>query len=284
VLALFGRRVPSALRVFLLSLAIVDDVGAIIVIAAFYSGGIAVPGLAVAVLLLGVIVVMRSLDVWWVPAYAIVGAGVWLAVFQSGVHATIAGVVLGLLAPAHALDPSSARSADLVRGDVDEPLTPRHVRTAQLQASASVPVAERLAHNLHPWTSFAIVPLFAFANAGISLGVDDVARALGAPVTLGIVLGLVAGKVVGITGSAWLAVRLRVARLPDDVGWMHVVAVAAVAGIGFTVSLFIAALAFEEAARVEEAKVGILVASVVATVGGALTLRLSRARPGVLEE
>jgi NhaA family Na+:H+ antiporter len=271
VLALLGPRVPSSLKVFLLSLAIVDDIGAIVVIALFYSGGIDFAWLAAAVALIGVVVVLRYIGVWWVPAYVLVGTAVWFATFQSGVHATIAGVALGLLAPARPLHPRgdearSRRGEEAVRSVGD-------VRAAQHEALASLPVAERLAHLLHPWTSFVIVPLFALANAGISLGADDIADALGARVTIGVVLGLVAGKVLGITGAAWVAARAGVARLPEDVSWMQVAGVAAVAGIGFTVSIFIASLAFDSGRLVQEAKAGILAASFVASVVGASLLR-----------
>ncbi|MFN2491007.1 MAG: Na+/H+ antiporter NhaA [Actinomycetota bacterium] len=278
VLALVGPRVPSSLKVFLLSLAIVDDIGAILVIAVFYSGGIQIGWLGAALGLLALVVLLRVIHVWWVPVYVVVGTAVWLATFESGVHATIAGVVLGLLTPATPLDPSALDSTGLGTFDGGERPSPHEVRVAQTQANASLSVAERFSHLLHPWTSFVIVPLFALANAGISLGADDLGAALRSPVTLGVIVGLVAGKVVGITGFAWSSVRLGVARLPEDIGWAQLGGAAALAGIGFTVSIFIAGLAFEEVTLVEEAKVGILIASVVASLIGSLTLRGRRVR------
>ncbi|CAN5665761.1 Na+/H+ antiporter NhaA [soil metagenome] len=276
VLALLGPRVPSTLKVFLLSLAIVDDIGAILVIALFYSGGIDIVWLTAAVAGIIVVVVLKSVNVWWVPVYVVVGAAVWLATFESGVHATIAGVALGLLTPGQPLDPSALEASGLASPEEQRP-SPHELRTAQLQASATLSVAERLAHLLHPFTSFAIIPLFAFANAGISLGADDIGQAMGASVTIGVVLGLVVGKIVGITGFAWLATRVGVAQLPAGVGWLHLASVAAVAGIGFTVSIFIASLAFQSETLVQEAKVGILAASVIASAIGALGMRMARA-------
>jgi Na+:H+ antiporter, NhaA family len=242
VVALLGRAVPSSLKVFLLTLAIVDDIGAIVVIAVFYTDDLAATALLAAAVLLLVVLVMRRLRVSYVPLYALVGAGVWLATFQSGVHATLAGVVLGLLTPAV--------------------------------------VADRLEHAIHPWTSYVVVPVFALANAGVWLGGDALSDAVGSPVAAGIVLGLLVGKTVGITAFTWVATRLRLADLPHDVRWSQLVAVAAVAGIGFTVSLFISGLAFDAPALDAEAKVGILFASVVAAVGGGAALWVAARRTG----
>jgi Na+/H+ antiporter NhaA len=279
VLALFGRRVPSSLRVFLLSLAIVDDVGAIVVIAVFYSGGIEFAPLVLACTCLAIVVVMRSAGVWWVPAYIVIGLGTWVATYESGVHATIAGVALGLLAPARAQDSSALDGIALDPRGGTEP-TPAAVRSVSSRAGASVSVVERLEHVLHPWASFVIVPIFALANAGISLTREGVAGAATSPITAGVVIGLVVGKLSGIAGFTWCAHRLGLAVLPDGVGWGHLSAVAAVAGIGFTVSIFITSLAFTDPRLIDEAKFGVLVASVLATVLGALLLRVAdRDRP-----
>ena len=151
--------------------------------------------------------------------------------------------------------------------------SPEDVRTARLGANQSLSVAERLAHLLHPWTSFVIIPLFALANAGISLSGEGLRAALDSRVTLGVVLGLVAGKLVGISGAAWLAQRFGLAALPQGVSWWQLSGVAAVAGIGFTVSIFVASLAFEKPLLLTEAKIGILVASAVASLLGAVLLR-----------
>ena len=275
VLALLGRRVPVSLKVFLLTLAIADDIGAIVVIALFYAGDIDLRWLAAALACLAAVVGLRAVHVWWVPAYVVVGAAAWLATLNSGVHATIAGVALGLLAPAHALDPQAIRRVGLGIGQLEEGPSPEEAQAAQRGVRASLSVAERLAHILHPWTSYLVVPLFALANAGIALSGQELRAAAGSPVALGVVLGLVVGKTVGITGAAWLAQRLRLGTLPASVGWGHVAGAASLAGIGFTVSIFVASLAFTDEALVQEAKVGIVAASVVASLAGAAILRLA---------
>jgi NhaA family Na+:H+ antiporter len=276
VLALFGPRVPSALKVFLLTLAIVDDIGAILVIAIFYSDGIQIPWLFVAFVLLLAVVALRSIRVWWVPAYVVLGTGVWLATYQSGIHATIVGVALGLLTPSQAQAPSSSQETPPTRQEPD----PHTVQFVSAQARASISVVERLEHVLHPWTSYAIVPIFALANAGITFGGNVVADAVGSPITTGIVIGLVVGKLSGVFGSAWLAHRLDFATLPEGVSWLHIAAAAGVAGIGFTVSIFIASLAFSDPHLVVEAKIGVLVASLLATLLGAGILRVAGRPPG----
>ena len=249
VVALLGRRVPASLKLFLLTLAVVDDVGAIVVIAVFYSGGISFQPLLTAALFLAAMGILRLRGVQWLPVYVLLGTGVWFACYRSGVHATIAGALLGLLAPARA------------------------------PTESDVSVAERLQHLLHPVTSFLIVPLFALANAGVVVS----AEALDAPgatgVALGVVLGLVVGKLVGVGASAWLAVRLGVGTLPEGARWSQVVGIAAIAGIGFTVSLFVTGLAFTDPSLVDAAKAGVLVASVVASaLGVTLLLVAGRAR------
>jgi Na+:H+ antiporter, NhaA family len=273
VLALLGRDCPPALKVLLLSVAIVDDIGAIFVIAAFYTDEIQVAWLVGASTLTGLTVAMRRLSVWWTPAYVIVGSAVWLATLQSGIHATIAGVVLGLLAPALPADREGAGDALSEAGRLSEDPDPESIKRTTVQAQELVSVAERLEHSLHPWSSFLIVPVFALANAGVRLSIDGVGAAFSSRVFSGIVLGLVVGKLVGITAAAWLAVRLRIGALPEGLGWRHVVGCGAVAGIGFTVALFIAELAFGGGDAADEAKVGILVASVLAASLGTLLLR-----------
>ncbi len=336
VLALFGRRIPSSLRVFLLSLAIVDDVGAILVIALVYTPQIEVAALAVAMAGLALVASMRIMRVWWTPAYALIGAGVWLATLQSGVHATIAGVVLGLMTPVRALDPNASRDLFLRDGrdaddsgddralvgdssergrdpasdddddrtlvgdssergrdpasdddddrapideEDDRELSPHEARRARTRAQASVSVAERIAHDLHPWTSYLVIPLFALANAGVELSGEALEAALASPVTVGVVLGLVAGKLIGVTGFAWAAERLGWGTLPPGVGWFNMMGVAAIAGIGFTVSIFVSGLAFADDSLVDEAKVGILVGSLVAAGLGALLILWGSSRP-----
>jgi NhaA family Na+:H+ antiporter len=247
LLALLGPRVPSGLKLFLLTLAIVDDIGAIIVIALFYSSGVSAVWLAgAAVAVLG-IVVMRRVGVATPWLYLIPGIILWICTEESGVHATIAGVVLGLMTPG-------------ARGPAIGPL-------------------ERLEHGLHPWSSFVVVPLFALANAGVLLTSESIDAALSGTIAWGIVLGLVVGKIVGIAGFTALGLRLRLGRLPSGMRARDVAGVGAVAGIGFTVSLFVADLSFG-GALLEEAKVGILAASLLAGTVGAILVRVAtRSRP-----
>ena len=268
VLALLGDRVPASLKVFLLSLAIVDDIGAISVIAIFYTSDLSLGWLAVAVGLLAVIGVMRLARVWYVPVYVLAGSGVWLAMHESGIHATIAGVALGLIAPAVALRPQPKQA------EIDPQTTADEVRAIVFDVQETVPVTNRLEHALHPFSSFLILPIFALANAGIEISADGLADATSSSLTLGIVLGLVVGKTVGVTLATWLATRvLRIGDLPPGVTWRDVVGVGALAGIGFTVAIFISTLAFEDEQLVQDAKLGILAASVLAAVIGALILR-----------
>ncbi len=272
VLALLSDRVPSGLKIFLLSLAIVDDIGAIAVIALFYSGGIEFAWLSVAGLLLIGIVVLRRLRVFWVPAYVAVGTLVWFAMFESGVHATIAGVALGLLTPARPTDPRGFQDVFERASALSQIPDAESLREATLQAREVVSVAERLEHLLHPWTSYLIIPLFALANAGVVLSLDSLRDASTSRVTLGIVAGLVAGKMIGISGMSWIAIKFNIGHPPAGVGWRHLIGAAAVAGIGFTVSLFITALAFQDAAIVAAAKIGVLFASIVAGALGTVIL------------
>lgn len=278
VLGLLGRRVPSAARLFLLTLAIVDDIGAILVIAVFYTADLDLRWLATSVALLGLVVAMRLARVWALPAYLVVGVATWYALLESGVHATLAGVALGLLTPAAAL-----LKADVAREYADEALHDRaldqeEVHRLRFLLVESVPMVERLQHHLHPISAYVVLPVFALANAGVDLG-GGLGDALTSSVALGIGAGLVLGKPFGILLACFLAVRLGVARLPRDTGWFQVAGVGAVAGIGFTVSLFIAGLSFPDAPGLtDHAKIGILLASVVAAVVGTALLLLSSRR------
>ncbi len=278
VVALLGRRVPGSLKLFLLTLAIVDDIGAIAVIALFYSSGIDPQPLLAAAGLLLVMTALRAARVRSMAPYVMVGAGVWFAVLESGVHATLAGVVLGLLAPARPDAPDG--TAREWAADLGDDPTADELRTMTTLARSSTSVAERLQHDLHPWTSFVIVPIFALANAGVSLDRAAVADAAGSPVALGIVAGLVVGKLVGISAFSWLALRLGLGALPAGVRFAQLVAVAVVAGIGFTVSLFVADLAFASAALQDDARIGVIAASLLASLLGATALALTgRHRP-----
>jgi Na+:H+ antiporter, NhaA family len=275
VLALVGPRCPPTLKVLLLSIAIVDDIGAIIVIAFFYTNQIHPGWLLAASAFAVVIALLRTVRVWWTPAYVVVGVALWYAMFESGVHATLAGVTLGLLTPALPVDPAGIRDALQEASGLAEEPSPAKVRVTALQAKELVSVAERLEHLLHRWSSFAIVPMFALANAGVSISVGAMSEAATSVVVLGVVMGLVVGKLVGISGFAWLAVRFGLGALPEGVAWRHVIAVGAVAGIGFTVALFIAELAFEGQRIVDEAKIGVLLASLAAALLGWALIRWS---------
>lgn len=271
VVALIGPRVPAWLKLFLLTLAIVDDIGAIVVIAVFYAGDVDPEFLLAAAGLIGVMLVLRRVGVVWLAPYVLLGSAVWLATQASGVHATVAGVVLGLLAPAQPLIAGAV--ARQWAGDLSDEPGPAELDAMTRLARTAVSPAERLEHLLHPWTSFLVVPLFALANAGVELraGSFDGPGATG--VTVGVVLGLVAGKTVGITAAGWLAVRTGLGRLPEGASWLMVVGVAAISGIGFTVALFVSELAFVPGPLQDAAKIGVLGASLLAAVIGVGVLR-----------
>jgi NhaA family Na+:H+ antiporter len=277
VLTLLGSRVPAGARIFLLTLAIADDIGAIVVIALHYASELSGAWLATSLVLVAVLAALRRLRVWAVPVYLTLGLALWVAVYSSGVHPTVAGVVLGLLAPARPLlDPYLARRQ--LDGVADD-FTVEDLRRCQFLLGESVSVAERLVRSLHPWSSYVILPVFALANAGIFLGGGAFGAALESRVTLSVVLALVLGKVIGITGATWLATRLGIGTLPRGTGWPVMVGVSALAGIGFTVSIFITGLAFGgSTVPAVEAKVGVLVASFVAAVLGTAVLLVATRR------
>jgi NhaA family Na+:H+ antiporter len=287
VLALLGRRIPVELRIFLLAIAIVDDIAAILVIAVFYTDALSLQALGIAVLLLGVIVAMSRIGVLSMNPYFLVGALIWVAVLKSGVHATIAGVVLGLLAPAspqftkQTFAESSQRLSERIRaaeeqGD-EETAEAVLGQMEELVLGTEAPL-ERLERLLQPWTSYVVVPLFALANAGIVLSGDAIRDAVSSPVTQGVMLGLLVGKPVGIVSFSWLAVRFGICSLPKGTTWAQMAGLGLVAGIGFTVSVFITGLAFTDADLVSDAKIGILSASVLAGLAGYAWLRLASAR------
>lgn len=265
-LALVGPRCPDQLRLFLLTVAIVDDIGAILVIAVFYSDDLEVLPLLAAAVLVGGLIALRWIRVWRSPALVVLGLALWLAVYESGVHATIAGVLIGLLVATRAPAPSD--ELDPYARALSEDTTAEHARLAGLAVKSTVSPNERIQHALHPWTSYLIVPLFAFANAGVRLDGETLREAATSPVTLGIVVALVVGKSLGITGSTLLALRLRIGVLPGDIRRGQLVGGATLAGIGFTVALFITDLAFSDPALREQAVVGVLAGSVLAALLG----------------
>ncbi len=267
VLALLGTRVPPAIKLFLLALAIVDDIGSVVVIAIFYGDGIRWAWMAAAVCCLGLILVAKLLSSHQLVLYTALGITLWHAMYRAGIHPTLAGVVCGLLAPTKPM-----RSVDMI--DADELVDVSTVDAARLTvriAKESVSVVEWLEHKLVPWSSYVIVPLFALANAGIRLSGVSLVDSLRSRVALGVIAGLVVGKAVGITAFSWIAVRLGVAQLPVGVGWQHIAGAGALGGIGFTVSLFIADLAFESEVLKDQARLGIFAATVMAAVLGAVT-------------
>lgn len=289
LLAALGRRVPLGARLFLLTLAIVDDLGAILVIALFYTGGVQLSWLLTAAAAVAVALIFQRMRVRAVAAYIALGLIGWYALEESGVHPTIMGVAFGLITPAFAyLSPDKypevagrlvnevvVRNEDgVVTADEHEANdhTLREIRRLTLETQSPL---HRVENRLAPWVAFAIVPLFAFANAGVPYPDVPAAEWLTDPVVLGIALGLVAGKTLGIFGFAWLTERAGVARYPTGMTPAHLLGVAMTAGIGFTVAIFIANLAFTDADTVELAKLGILVGSLVAAVGGYLVLRLT---------
>jgi len=235
VLALVSRSIPPALRLFLLTLAIVDDIGAILVIAVFYSSGVDGAWLAAAIAILATVALLRRLGFVATPVFVTLGILLWITAHASGVDATLAGVAIGLMVPA-----TPALTREIVRSRADELLdvfTPEAARTTKRIAHMSVSRLAWLEQELHGWSSFAIVPVFALANAGVTLNSDALGDAATSAVTLGVVVGLVAGKTIGISAAAWLATRAGIADLPDGVSWRQVTGAAALGGIGFTVSL-----------------------------------------------
>jgi NhaA family Na+:H+ antiporter len=284
-MALLGKRVPAALRVLLLALAIIDDIGAILVIAIFYSQCVSWMGLLIAALgMLGVVVFQR-LGVRRALAYVAPGAILWIGMLQAGIHPTIAGVILGLLTPVRAwfgkegFVAAAREAVEDFRGhiqreghdvhDLQDPL--RRIEQAQREALAPV---VRIQTALHPWVAFGIMPLFALANAGVSLRGLSSLDAGSISVILGVLLGLVLGKPLGILLASFASVKLGISALPRGVTWRGILLVGVVAGIGFTMAIFIAGLAFSDATLLAAAKLAVLLSSGLAAVLGLLAGRL----------
>jgi NhaA family Na+:H+ antiporter len=278
VVALLGSRVPPAVKILLLTLAIVDDIGAILVIAVFYTERVEFSFLLTAVVVAAVVACMHRFHITYAPLIALGGFMLWLTLYESGVHATIAGVVMGLLMPARPMH-SELQADEIAKVlERDDDITAADVRATASVIGGTVSPCDRLIDTLHPWTSYLIVPLFALANAGIAISGDSLSSP--SSVLVGVAVALVVGKFVGVASFSWVAVRLGFARLPPGVRWAHIHGVAAVAGIGFTVSLFIAGLAFDDELLQDDAKLGTLLASVVAASAGAVLLTLAaRRRP-----
>jgi Na+:H+ antiporter, NhaA family len=283
VLALIGKRIPSSLRVFMLALAIVDDVGAILVIAFFYTPKISVSALALAggLLVLLVVIAMRQAPI---SVFLVVGICFWAAVLSSGVHATIAGVILGLIAPIRPKFPPEglAESAELLLTSFRAQISSQGKVSAEATLSeldqllrGTDSIAERLERSVHPWVCYLVLPLFALASAGVNLSAEKLTLAISSPIALGIVLGLVVGKAVGIIAFSFLAVQSKIAGMAESLTWPGIAGVGVLAGVGFTVALFISSLSFGDESLVATAKVAVLVASLAAGSIGYLYLRFA---------
>jgi NhaA family Na+:H+ antiporter len=284
VLALAGKRMPQSGRTFLLALATVDDIGAVLVIALFYTGHLSAIALIWALVLIALIIIMQKLGLQNLTYYFPMALLFWFAVLESGVHATIAGVVLGLLTPADPYFPRRQFAGSAHRllqqihaADTDHCKDTEEVVLGEMEelTIATEAPAARLIRLLHPWSSYVILPIFALANAGVAFTTGNLGQALSSPVTRGVVLGLVIGKVLGIIAFTFAAVRSGIATLLQGLGWTQLVGIGLLAGIGFTVSLFIADLAFTEERLVSEAKIGVLTASTLAGAGGWLLMRFA---------
>jgi NhaA family Na+:H+ antiporter len=273
-LALFGRNCPMQLRVFLLSMSVVDDIGALTAIAVFYSDQIRLVPLGIAGLCVLAFLALTPLRVWRGPAYFAVGAVMWVAMYESGVHPTIGGVVLGLLVSAYPPRRAEVELAGSLARAFRQSPEPALAREAKLSVERAVSPNERIGAVLVPWSSYLVVPVFALANAGVRIDGALLERALTSPVTIGVFLGLVVGKLLGVGIAATVAVRLRLGVLPPGISLGSVWAGAALTGLGFTVSLFVTDLAFDDAGLREEATIGILAAALVSAALGAVSFRL----------
>ncbi|MEJ7556824.1 MAG: Na+/H+ antiporter NhaA [Pedobacter sp.] len=284
LLSMASNNIPSSLKVFLSALAVADDLGAVLVIAFFYTAEINFTSLAIGGGFLALLIIGNLLGVRNSFFYLIIGLGVWIGFLLSGVHATIAGVLVAFTIPAVTKINEQVYASNLRRlsydFEVDIPergslITPKQNKTIQsvktLSMAAETPL-QTIEHGLHPWVAFGIMPLFALANAGIVINADFFSSVIN-PVSIGVACGLIIGKFAGILLFCWIMVKLGFASLPHEASWKHVAGVALLAGIGFTMSLFISGLAFENPLLINQAKYGILIASIAAGILGTLVLR-----------
>ena len=292
VLALLGRRLPAELRVFLLALAVVDDLGAIAVIAVFYTETIHWTDLGMAMALFAVIAACIRAGIRSLGFYLIMSVVMWQFFLESGIHATLAGVLLAAITPAepylHRRDYKAAvddllHDFRLAMENDDEEKAESVVAEIERLSQGTEGPMERLERVVHPWASFVILPVFALANAGLVISLDALSEAVASPVTLGILVALPAGNALGIFGMTWLAVRLGIGRLPSGVTWSQVLGVGMLGGIGFTVAIFVSGIAFDDPALVDQAKLGVFGASLLAGVAGYLFLRFVGARASAPE-
>lgn len=245
ILSLVGRKAPKGIIVFLTALAIVDDLGAIIVIAVFYTSQISWIALIFAAIILSILIMANRFNVKSIAVYIILGIVLWICVLKSGIHATIAGVLLGMVLPA-----------------------------GKSVHDFEVSILHKLEHILTPWSSFVIMPIFALANSGISIDINSLATGIFEPVSLGIIFGLFIGKQIGIFGASYILVKLKIASLPHQVTKRHLYGASVLGGIGFTMSLFVSSLSFADQSVLNEAKVSIMVASVLAAAFGSIVFAL----------
>ena len=278
VLAVVGRRLPDRLRAFILTVVVVDDLLALVVIATVYTEEVTISALLVALGLFGCVLACAALEVRAGLVYAVLGAATWVALLESGIEPVVIGLAMGLLTYAY----PAARS-DLERvferfREFREQPTPELQRSARIELASAISPNERLQQMYHPWTSYVVVPLFALANAGIAIDAGFLERASTSPITLGILLGYTLGKPIGVLGASWLATRISGGRWQPPVGWAAVAGCGTLAGIGFTVSLLIAALAFD-GPQLEEAKIGILGAALGAAILTWLLFRITDMLP-----
>jgi NhaA family Na+:H+ antiporter len=294
VISLLGTRVSAGAKLFLLALAIADDIGAIAVIAIFYTSDLSFAFLGAALAGLAAIYIAQRIGIRATGFYWVLGLAIWFFVFESGVHATLAGVALGFLAPIRAWysDDEYIQRARWIldRYDMESATPPLGERvdasalTLASVARESVAPLDRLERTLHPWSAFVVIPIFALANAGVRVVDMDFGAAATSPVALGVGLGLLVGKIVGISLATWIAVVTGVGRLPRRTGWRDMFGLAALAGIGFTVSLFITELAFTTDTLIDQAKIGIFIGSGLAGIVGYTFLRRAKTPQEMIEE
>jgi NhaA family Na+:H+ antiporter len=286
IMALLGPRIPLTLKIFVLALAIADDIGAVLVIAIFYTAEVSITALIIAGIVLVILVVLNKLGTKSLIPYTVLGIILWLAFLKSGVHATIAGVLLAFTIPAssryntqkfsdkvkaliHKFD-SVAEQSDNVLSNQERQTD---VMAIEETCGKVLTPLQRFEHNLHPYVAFFIIPVFALANAGVTLADLDILSALFSPVSLGIILGLFVGKQLGIFAFSFFAVKMKLASLPEGVNWKNLYGAGILAGIGFTMSLFIAGLAFSDPALIDLSKIGVLTGSLLAGIVGYVFLR-----------
>lgn len=284
LLSMAGKHIPMSVKVFLSALAVADDLGAVMVIAFFYTSQINYVGLGVAAIFFLILIAGNRLGVRNSMFYMVIGIGVWIGFFLSGVHATIAGVLVAFTIPAVTKIDEGVYSKNLKKltHEFEQEIpnnstltTPKQHKTIQhvkqLSLAAETPL-QKIEQALHPWVAFGIMPIFALANSGIVIG-SDFLTAINNPVSIAVTIGLVVGKFVGIYSFTWIMVKAGAAQLPEGATWRHIIGVALLGGIGFTMSLFITGLAFKDVVFIEQAKYGILISSILAGIMGSVVLK-----------